>query len=128
MAEEINIFERASREKIRFAYKGLSSVEDLWELPVQELDRIFKSANARLKVCKEESLLGSKSSENAELDLQVAIVRRIVEVKLAEAAEAKNRAERKAKKEKIMSILADKQDDSLRNMSTEELSKMLEGL
>ena len=123
-----NVFEIASRMKIRFAYKGLLSVEDLWDLSVQELDRIFKGLNAKLKVCKEESLLGPKATENTELDIQVAIVRRIVEVKLAEAAAHEIEAEKAAKRQKILSILAEKQDGALAAKSEDDLKKMLEEL
>ena len=126
--ENQNIFELASRMKIRFAYRGMITVEDLWDLSVQELDRIFQKLNKALKESKEESLLSPQAKEDSELAIAVAIVRHIVEVKLAEAAIALAAVERKAKKEKILSILADKQDDSLRNMSQEDLTKMLEDL
>jgi len=126
--ESQNIFEQASRMKIRFAYRGMITVEDLWDLSVQELDRIFQKLNKALKESKEESLLSPQAKEDSELAIAVAIVRHIVEVKLAEAAVALAAVERKAKKEKILSILADKQDDSLRNMSSEDLTKMLEDL
>lgn len=126
--ENQNIFELASRMKIRFAYRGMITVEDLWDLSVQELDRIFQKLNKALKESKEESLLSPQAKEDSELAIAVAIVRHIVEVKLAEAAVALAAVERKAKKEKILSILADKQDDSLRNMSQEDLTKMLEDL
>lgn len=125
---EGNIFELASRNKIRFAYKGSLTTEDLWDLSVQELDRVFKALNAKLKVCKEESLLGPKATVNSELELQVAIVRRIVEIKLAEAATREAEAERKTKREKILSILAEKQDGALASKSEDELKKMLENL
>ena len=123
-----NIIEQASRMKIRFAYRGMITVEDLWDLSVQELDRIFQKLNKALKESKEESLLSPQAKEDSELAIAVAIVRHIVEVKLAEAAVALAAVERRAKKEKILSILADKQDDSLRNMSQEDLTKMLEDL
>ena len=123
-----NIFELASRMKIRFAYRGMITVEDLWDLSVQELDRIFQKLNKALKESKEESLLSPQAKEDSELAIAVAIVRHIVEVKLAEAAIALAAVERKAKKQKILEILADKQDDSLRNMSQEDLTKMLEDL
>lgn len=125
---ELSIFEQANRNKTRFAYKGSLSVEDLWDLSVQELDRIFKALNAKLKVCKEESLLGPKGVENTELDIQVAIVRRIVEVKLAEAAANELEAEKKIKRQKILSILAEKQEGALASKSEEDLKKMLEEL
>jgi len=126
--ENQNIFELASRMKIRFAYRGMITVEDLWDLSVQELDRIFQKLNKALKESKEESLLSPQAKEDSELAIAVAIVRYIVEVKLAEAAVALAAVERKAKKQKILEILADKQDDSLRNMSQEDLTKMLEDL
>ena len=123
-----NIFELASRMKIRFAYRGMITVEDLWDLSVQELDRIFQKLNKALKESKEESLLSPQAKEDSELAIAVAIVRHIVEVKLTESAIALAAVERKAKKQKILTILADKQDDSLRNMSQEDLTKMLEDL
>ena len=126
--ENQNIFELASRMKIRFAYRGMITVEDLWDLSVQELDKIFQKLNKALKESKEESLLKPQDKEDSELAIAVAIVRHVVEVKLAESAIALATVERKAKKEKILSILADKQDDSLRNMSQEDLTKMLEDL
>ena len=126
--ESQNIFELASRMKIRFAYRGMITVEDLWDLSVQELDRIFQKLNKALKESKEESLLSPQAKEDSELAIAVAIVRHIVEVKLAEAAIALAAVEHKAKKQKILEILADKQDDSLRNMSQEDLTKMLEDL
>lgn len=125
---EGNIFELASRNKTRFAYKGWLSVEDLWDLSVQDLDKIFKVLNAKLKVCKEESLLGPKESENAELAMQVAIVRHIVEVKLREAATRQLESEKRAKKQKILRILSEKQDGALASKTEQELTEMLENL
>jgi hypothetical protein len=126
--ENIDMFERASRNKTRFAYKGMISVEDLWDLSVQTLDRIFQGLNAKLRLTREESLLGPKATEDSELELQVNIVRRIVEVKLEEIAERKSLAERAAKRQKILSVLAEKQDAGLMSKSEEDLKKMLEEL
>ena len=56
----MDIFEKATREKTRFAYKGFLSVEDLWDLPLMDLDRIFKSLNGKLRMTKEDSLLEIK--------------------------------------------------------------------
>lgn len=123
----MEMFEKANREKIRFPYKGLVSVEDLWDLSVEDLDGIYKRLNSKLKESKEDSLLERDKTDTA-LDFQVAIVRHIVEVKLAEAEERKTQIERKEKRQKIMEILSQKQDASMQAMSVKDLQKMLNEL
>ena len=122
------MFIKASREKMRFPYKGLATVEDLWDLSVMELDKIYKSLNAKAKQAQEESLLEVKSSEDEELTAQIEIIKYIVSVKLEEKKAAEMAKERKEQKQKIMSILASKQDEALHGKSIEELEKMLDEL
>lgn len=123
-----NMFELAIRGKVRFEYRGLISVEDLWDLTTSQLDSIFKGLNAKLKTEKEESLLGPKEKTSTELELKVAIVRHIVEVKLLEIADRKQLTEKRQKKAKLLEILSEKKDSDLRTKSVEELTKMLEEL
>jgi len=124
----MNIFEFATRNKLRFPFKGSATVEDLWELPVQDLDSIFKSLNAKSKQAKEESLLQTKSAEDKILETKIEIVKYIVSVKLDEAERAAKAKETKEQKQKIMAIMADKQDEALKNMSMDELQKELDKL
>lgn len=122
------MFIKASREKMRFPYKGLATIEDLWDLPATELDKIYKSLNAKAKQAQEESLLEVKTSEDEELTAQIEIIKYIVSVKLEEKKEAEMAKEHKEQKQKIMSILASKQDEALQGKSIEELEKMLDEL
>ena len=122
------LFELASRNKWRFPYKGYISVEDLWDLSIEELDKVFKVLNAEAKAVGEESLLTTKSTEDAVLDAKILIVRYIASVKDAEAAARKQAAENSEKKQQILSIIAAKQNEALQNSSIEELEKMLEEL
>lgn len=123
-----NIFEYATRNKVRFNYRGLISVEDLWDLSLTMLDDLYKELNKKLKQSQEESLLAVKSEVNEELEVRIAIVKYIVAVKLAEH-DAKNKAAaKKEQKQKIMAIMAKKQDESLENASIEDLQKMLDAL
>ncbi|MCM3387224.1 hypothetical protein M3649_03645 [Ureibacillus chungkukjangi] len=123
-----NKFEVATRSKMRFPFKGLISVEDLWDLSVTNLDSIFKVLNSQLKQVKEESLLETKTKEDKELDAKIEIVKYIVKVKLEEQ-ESRNKAqEKKEQKQKILEILSTKQNESLQNKSEEELKAMLEDL
>jgi len=124
----VNIFEVAIREKFRFQFKGLISVEDLFDLNVKELDSVFKTLNSQLKQVKEESLLDTKTQQDQELDMKIEIVKYIVKVKLDEENVRLQVKEQKAKKQKIMEILSTKQDESLKNMSQAELQKMLDEL
>ena len=113
---------------MRFPYKGLATVEDLWDLTVTELDKIYKLLNTKAKQAQEESLLEVKSSEDEELTAQIEIIKYIVSVKLEEKKAAEMAKERKEQKQKIMSVLASKQDEALQGKSIEELEKMLDEL
>jgi len=124
----INLFEVATRSKMRFPYKGMVSVEDLWDLNVSALDSIFKALNSQMKRAQEESLLNTKSKADEEIEAQIEIVKHIVSVKLAEK-EAKDKVMiKKEQKQKIMQIMATKQDEALHNASLDDLRKMLEDL
>lgn len=123
-----NIFEYAVRNKIRFPFKGLISVEDLWDLSVSSLDSIYKILNKQIKDSEEESLLSAKTNVDTELEVQIAIVKHIVSVKLAEQEAREKAAAKKAQKQKIMSIIAAKEDEELQNSSVDDLRKMLDEL
>ena len=120
-----NIFEYATKNRLRFPYKGSQSVEDLWTLSVEELDKLFKTLNAKAKQMGEESLLDVKNDEETVLEVQIAIVKHIVAVKLAEKAAREKAVENKAKKQKILGILAAREDKILENTTDEALRKML---
>jgi uncharacterized membrane protein len=122
------MFEFALKNKVRFPYKGLVSVEDLFDLSVRDLDSIFKTLNAQVKESQEESLLATKTKEDETLAIQIEIVKHIVKTKLDEVETAKQSKELKEKKQKIMEIIAAKQDESLHNASVEELQAMLANL
>jgi len=82
-----NIFEYATRNKVRFSFRGLISVEDLWDLSLTNLDSIYKELNKQSKQSEEESLLNIKTQEDELLNVQIDIVKHIVSVKLAEKEE-----------------------------------------
>lgn len=125
---EKNLFEIATRNRYRFNYKGVMTVEDLWSLRVEDLDAIFKMLNRQKKTADEDSLLATKSAEDQDLANKIDIVRYIVSVKLAEAAERVSAAEKKGQRDKIMEIVAKKKDKALEDMGIEDLMKKLEEL
>lgn len=124
MAEK-NIFEIATKCKYRFPYKGMISVEDLWTLNMKALDEVFKALNTELKITNEESLLSEKSPADEEVENKIAIVKYIYNCKVQEQNERILASEKRKRDQKIMSIIARKEDAELENMSKEDLIKML---
>ena len=125
--ELTNIFEKATMNKYRFPFKGQISVEDLWDLKLQDLDSVFKQLNKTKKVNEEESLLEVKSASDVELEDKIQIVKFIVKYKQDAAAERLAAKDRKERNQKILSIIEKKQNEALEGKSIEELSAMLEG-
>jgi len=122
------VFEKATRMKLRFPFRGSITVEDLWDLSPKELNNVFKELRSTRKVTEEESLIETQTDENLEVNLQMDIVRHVFEVKRKEAEVAKTAAERKLKKQRIREILAAKQDQGLQEKSEEDLRKLLSEL
>lgn len=122
------MFEQASRLKLRFDHRGQLSVEDLWDLTERELDSIYKKLNAESKAADEESLMETRSREDKVLSLKIEVVKHIFSVKSAEKEERRNLAERKAKKERLMELVAKKQDAELEGKTLEELQGMINEL
>lgn len=122
------MFEVATRKKFRFPFKGSISVEDLWDLSLQQLDGIYKALNSQQKQAQEASLLTVRTAEDEDLSLKIEIIKHIVSVKQDEINAAVRAKEVKDQREKIMAILADKQDQDLRSKTPEELQAMLNQL
>lgn len=126
-----NIFERATKAKLRFdSPRGRLTVEDLWDLPLTgavSLDNIYKAVNRQVKEAQEESIV-NPTTASTKLNLQLDIIKHIVEVKMEERDKAKEAIENKEKKQRILAALADKEEESLKGKSPEELKAMLKDL
>ena len=120
-----NIFEMATRNKYRFPYKGMISVEDLWDLNQTQLDSIYKALNKEVKANQEDSLMFYQTQTDLDLQAKIEIVRHIYATKEQDAARRAAAAENAEKKRRILEILEQKQEDSLKNKSEDELLKML---
>ena len=116
-----DLFVMATRRKFRFPFKGMVSVEDLWDLSVKNLDTIFKALKAEARQANEESLLTTKSVADTELDAKIEIIKYIVMVKQEEAAHREQLAANREQMRRIDEIIAAKQDQALQDKSIEEL-------
>lgn len=120
-----NIFEVATKEKYRFPFKEMISVEDLWDLKLQDLDSVFKSLNKQKKQNDEESLLQVKTAEDQELDNKIQIVKYIVKFKQEEIEERLQAKDKKEYNQKLLELIERKQNEELAGKSIEELQAML---
>lgn len=131
----MNMFEQASRQGFRFnSARGLLTVEQLWTLPLTstqgfDLDTIAKDVYRQIKAGEEESFVNpTKNSVQEELGVHMDILKHIIATKIAEAQAAKERVQNKAKLDKILGLVAAKDDEALSGLSKEELLKIAEGL
>lgn len=120
-----DLFKIASKKKYRFNFKGVIGVEDLWDLSVENLDKIYKSLKSLQRDASEETLLQTVSKEDKELSNKIEIVKTIVADKLNAKARAEKAAVQRAQNQRILEIMADKQDAALKEKSIEELQAMI---
>ena len=134
----MSIFEQASRERVRFQTTvGSISVEDLWDIPLTSktgkanLDDIAKDLYKALKDSEDSVSFVNKSATSSQTQrdqLRFDIVMHIINVRLEENQVAAKSRENAEKRQKIMEILADREESSLKTTPTEELTKMLDEL
>ena len=120
-----DLFKNATKKKYRFMFNGSIGVEDLWDLSVENLDKVYKTLRRQQKSETEESLL-TESKEDKVLAEKIEIVKQVVADKLEERETARNAAKKRAQNQRILEIMADKQDAALKEKSLEELQAMLE--
>lgn len=124
----MDMFEKAVRQKTRFKFKGLISVEDLWDLSLENLDSIYGDLDAALNSLPKKSLLSADTKQRDEIEFKQQIVKHIVETKQAEAEAAKLSKANSAKKQMILDIIAAKQNEQYHDMSIDDLKKLAESL
>jgi hypothetical protein len=131
MADKIvagDMFEKASRKKVRFTFRGVQSVESLWDLSLEDLDFIYKDLFLKKKTTVQESLLNTRSSDDEYLDLQIDIIKYIVQVKMEEQDKKLKRAENRKQLQKLLAIKSEAEEAKLKSMSAEELDKLIDKL
>jgi len=128
----MSIFEQASMQKLRFpSNRGELMTEQLWDLPLQskgqfDLDTVAKEVNASLKAVTEESFVATTTSPaKSKYELMLEIVKHVIAFKLKVNEELRVKAANAAKKEKLVAILGEKQDEALKALTPEELAKQI---
>ena len=121
----MDIFKYAVKNKMRFNYKGVCTVEDLYDIPLSGLDKMYGELKKQQKNFGEDSLLNKKSSEEKEIGIKIEIIESIVADRLADIDKAKKAQQTRERNRRIAQIIADKEDAALNDMSLEDLKAML---
>lgn len=125
----MNVWLECIRKKIRFNYKGLISAEDLFDLNVEDLQSIYRMYAKEYDDLTEYQLDESIQNEEAtDALIKRDIVREVYTVKLAEKMARQNAQEKEETRQEILSIMAEKEKDELKNLSMEELQQKLDSL
>ncbi len=123
------LFEKAAKLKLRFnTQRGQVMAEDLFDLPLSEIDDLAKELNKDIQGSKEESFVVKKSKPSEVLELQFGIVKRVITIRLEDIEKAETRRVNKGRRERILDIMAEQEDDALKDMSPEKLRKMAKKL
>lgn len=125
--ETVNNFERASRLKLRFSTnRGQSlAVEDLWGLPLEDLDKAAVAVNEDLQKETKKSFLPNKNRVETHNALRLEILTHIMGVRLAEDDARKLKAEYRAQLATLEEIAASKTGEAFKSMSLEDVNKQI---
>lgn len=122
----MSTFKQATQLKIRFHTNlGQLSTEQLWDLSLTQLDALAVSLESSYEQSDRKSFLAKKTAKDTITKLKFDIVLEILETKQAIAEEATQLKERNEHNEKILSLIANKQDEEMSQKSVEELTKLL---
>jgi hypothetical protein len=129
------MFEKIARIKARFdSPQGQLTVEDLFDIPLissrgkANLDDIARGLSKQVREAETESFVIRPPKADESVALKLEVVKRIITVRLAEAEEAKLKKDNKEKKQRLLSLIAQKEDEQLVGQSIDDLRKMVEEL
>lgn len=126
-----NVFEKASRAKLRFATaRGNLSVEQLWDLPLDKGEvNLYSLAQDLLtqiadKPAEKLSFFSKAVAVDETAELKFGIVKHIVTVRVAEAEAQQTEAIKRTQRAELDALIAAKRSEAKQNLSLEELEAM----
>jgi hypothetical protein len=119
-------FKQATKEKLRFpTNKGTLSTEQLWDLSIQDLDELAVSLEEEHAKSGKKSFVVKKSEKDKTAKLRFDVVYEVLNSKVEEAQRLTEAKEIKEHNKKILELIAEKQDESLKGKSLKQLEAML---
>jgi hypothetical protein len=127
----MNIYKQAAISRVRFSSHtpaGLLTTEDLFDLSLTTLNTMTKAVNRELKDAQEESFIDTKSDATSLLELKFEILKDVIATK-KEVLDAKEKAaENRKRKQQLLTLLNQKENEQLSAKSIEEIRAELEKL
>lgn len=122
-------YKLAAKRKYRFnSPKGQLTVDDLYDLTLEQLDSMAQSLDKSLKDAAGNSsfIPGATKSKGILTDRnKLAILVDVIQTKVADANLKKERAEKSQKLSHLRELLADKMNDETRQKSVDEIKRMI---
>ena len=122
------MYKQASRIGLKIqTSKGVLSVDQLWSLSLSDLTTTIIAVKKTLKKTEDDDLdfLKSIDVKDPENELRFNILKDIYLTRKKEIEDIKSENEKKAFNNKIMDLIASKQEDALKNKSIDELEALL---
>jgi len=124
----MDIFKQASKMGLTFkSQRGNVPDSDLWILPLEEVDVIAQQCRKDVET-ESTSFIKDLAPVNTEAELRFEIIKVVITDRLFDRQKAVAAQATAQKKRQLLELIAQKQDDSLSEMSIEELTKMVDEL
>ena len=124
----MDIHKEGNRRGLRFqTSKGLLSGEQLWGATMVDLSGAIKLVNNILKRVDEDylSFLSDSKVVDVENQLRFDILKDVYLTRKPEMEAIRDEADKKAHNQKILNLISEKKEGDLKNMSVEELEKLI---
>ena len=128
----MNLFEQAVRQQLRFDFKGLLSIEQLFSMKrtkalKEELITYEEQLMSQLlsfgKTTRRQSI--EKSTTQKQIELRLAIITYLLDEIEQQEKESIEKADKLAKRQELLALKAQKQSETMSNLSIEEIDKQL---
>jgi hypothetical protein len=120
---KMNIFERASRRKLRIS--PTLAVEDLWDFNVNDLNKIYIEIYSEFEEKSNKGLMVKKDDAIEDIRLRLAIIKYIYEAKLKDTAKEIKELEKLEKRKEIEEIISSMNDLDTNNILLSHLINIL---
>lgn len=125
----MELFEKGTRRKLRFAVGSLANIniEDLFDVPLESLDERYQELNREVDAGQGDSLLAARKPTTAfrNLKLRCAIIKRVIEIRLADAERAGKAAVTRERTQELLRLRKDRQNDGDKELTIEEIDAQL---